>query len=107
MMYPVIVPSSLNTWVSYFSMTRGTKRLCELTRIRNLASQGCNVPEMDANCAGRKLIPLAGTHVAARRQPSLKATSELRRCANHVKEEEADGDESGRQTLERSHAHIA
>ena len=65
------------------------------------------MPEIDANCAGRKFIPLEGTRVAARRQASRRATCELRRCAHHVEEEEADGDESRRLTLEMSHAHIA
>ena len=40
--------------------------------------------------------------MAARRQASRRATCELRRCAHHDEEEEADGDESGRQTLEKS-----
>ena len=35
------------------------------------------------------------THVAAHRQASLRVTCELRRHADHVEEEGADGDESG------------
>ena len=33
-----------------------------------------NLPEGDANCANRGLIPLKETHIAARRQATLRGT---------------------------------
>ena len=48
-----------------------------------------------------------GTHMAARRQASVRAACMSRRYTHHVEEEDAAGDERRRHTLERSHDHMA
>ena len=59
------------------------KRVCEVTKTRAAASQGCNVPRRDANCASRKLIPRKrltwrlAARLNAERHPALLAPTTL------------------------------
>ena len=72
---------------SFVFVTHGVKRVCGTTKIRDAVCQGYKMPERDAGSVSCLLIPCHRTHVAARRQASLRATCMSERYTHHAEEE--------------------
>ena len=66
-----------------FFLWHSTEEEVSISKFRNVTSRSYSVSKKkgDASCASREVIAQKGTHVAARRQVSLRVTCELRRCA--------------------------